>query len=288
MARRMKSGVVLGTVLGALCAFLLTAVAHGAVAEERYRDEFHQTYPLAANGVVSLENINGGVKITGWDRNEVKLDAVKTADQQAKLAKIEIQVDSKPDAIHVKTHYADCEDRGCNNPGSVEYTLMVPRGARVDQIRLVNGALDIDQITGEVHGASVNGRVNGTNLAGRVHLSTVNGGVTAVFTPERMKSTEPVDLSSVNGGVELTIPSDSSAELSARTVNGGIRTDFSLPVSRPRYGPGARLEGKLANGGPRFELKTVNGGVAIHHAADGKPLSTGTSLLPADRSRMMD
>jgi Toastrack DUF4097 len=286
MVNRGKHGVLVGAILGALCALLLTAVAHGADSDERFREEFHQTYPLAATGRVELGNINGDVKITGWDRNEVKLDAVKSADAQEKLAGIEIKVDASAESIRIKTHYPKCEDHGCNNPGSVEYTLMVPRGARLDQIKLVNGNLDLDQINGEVDGASVNGRVEGRNLAGRIDLSTVNGEVSAVLGPERMKSTEPVKLHSVNGRVEATLPSDANAELTAHTVNGSIRTDFELPVERPRYGPGSRLEGRLGNGGVRFDLSTVNGSIRVNRANDGRPRSSATSLLPADRSRM--
>ncbi len=285
MSRESKTTAV-GAILGALCALLLTAAAHGAVLDERFRDEFHQTYPLAAAGRLSLENINGNVKITGWDRNEVKLDAVKTADAKEKLPRIQIQVDAQPDSIHIKTKYQDCEDHGCNNPGSVEYTLMVPRGARLDRIGLVNGDLVVDQINGEVRATSVNGRVTGTSLGGRTDLSTVNGEVGATLTAARLKSTEPVRVHSVNGRVEVTIPSDSSVEIAAHTLNGNISNDFDLPVSRPRYGPGSRMEGRLADGGAKLELKTVNGSIAIHHAADGRPLSKATSLLPPDRDRM--
>jgi len=285
MTREHKLTAV-GAILGGICALLLTAVAHGAVPDERFREEFHQTYPLAATGRVSLENINGDVKITGWDRNEVKLDAVKSADEKEKLAKIEIRVDAQPDSIHIRTKYVDCENHGCNNPGSVEYTLMVPRGARLDAVKLINGTLNLDQISGEVNASSINGRVNGTNLGGRIELSTINGEVNATLTPARVKSVAPVSLHSVNGRVEVTIPSDSSAELSAHTVNGSIRNDFDLPVSHPRYGPGSRMEGRLADGGTKFELRTVNGSIAIRHAADGRPLSKATSLLPSDRSRM--
>ncbi len=283
MSNRSKSGVVVGSILGVLCALVLSAVAHGAVRDERFREEFHKTYPLAATGRVELANINGDVKITGWDRNEVKIDAVKSADAQEKLAGIEIRVDASADSLRVETKYPKCGDHGCNNPGSVEYSLMVPRGARLDAAKLINGNLDLDQISGEVHGTSINGRVNGKNLAGRIDLSTVNGQVNAVVSPERIKSAEPVKLHSVNGTIEATIPSDSQAELYAHTLNGSIRTDFDLPVNHPRYGPGSRLEGRLGDGGVRFDLSTVNGSIAVRHASDGKPLSKGTSLLPADR-----
>ncbi|HYE65584.1 MAG TPA: hypothetical protein VD966_08375 [Pyrinomonadaceae bacterium] len=46
---------------------------------DEVREEFHQTYPLTPDGRISLENMNGSVRITAWDRQEVKVDAVKRA-----------------------------------------------------------------------------------------------------------------------------------------------------------------------------------------------------------------
>ncbi len=50
----------------------------GALAQTRpeLTEEFHQSYPLTAGGRVSLSNLNGKVRVTAWDRNEVRVDAV--------------------------------------------------------------------------------------------------------------------------------------------------------------------------------------------------------------------
>jgi hypothetical protein len=42
-----------------------------------FTEEFHQTYALTPDGRVELDNINGDVHISTWDRSEVKVDAVK-------------------------------------------------------------------------------------------------------------------------------------------------------------------------------------------------------------------
>ena len=129
------TGVILGTLMAlALNATLAHASDDGAVVKE----EFHQTYPLAANGRVALENINGAVHITAWDRNEVKVDAVKRAHDEERLKDMEIRVNASSSSISIETHYRD-RDQDWNedhrNPGSVEYTLTVPRKARLDEHR---------------------------------------------------------------------------------------------------------------------------------------------------------
>ena len=44
-----------------------------------------------------------------------------------------------------------------------------------------------------------------------------------------------VELNSVNGSLDLTIPSDSNAEVEASTVSGNINNDFGLHVNNHRF-----------------------------------------------------
>jgi DUF4097 and DUF4098 domain-containing protein YvlB len=274
--------------LGLLVSFGLLMTAASGVrtqSNEQLTEEFHQTYPLSADGRVSLENINGSVRISAWDRNEVKVDAVKRAYTQERLTEAKIEVTANAASIHIKTDYPDrnlnftSDEYGRrNNPALVEYTLTVPRGARLDSIELINGGLEITGVAGDVRASSINGRVTARGLIGEARLSTINGRLDAVF--DRLDQAKPISLSSVNGSVSLTLPSDSSAELKANTVHGGISNDFGLPVRRGKY-VGRDLAGRLGQGGTRVKLSNVNGSINITHAADGRPLSPATNLLPA-------
>ncbi len=237
-------------------ALLLLAVALPAAASP-YREEFHKTYPVSANVAVSLNNINGSVQITAWDRNEVQLDAVKTADSEEKLKEAEIRVNASDSSVRIETHYPEHTN---NNPASVEYQLHVPRNARLDKIDLVNGTLDIDGVKGEVRGASVNGSVTAHGLAGDTDLSTVNGSISGELLDS--SNARHVKLSSVNGHVELAMPKDSNVHLSANTVSGSISSDFGLPIHKGWVG--SDLDTTLGSGGTRIELSNVNGSIKIH------------------------
>jgi DUF4097 and DUF4098 domain-containing protein YvlB len=264
-------------------AVILTSASSAMLQQtELLRDEFHQTYPFSPQGRVSLNNINGAVRVTTWDRNEVKVDAVKSAYRRDRLDEAKIIVRADVNAIHVETTYPQrtqtfSNDEGrYNNPAKVDYTLTVPRTARIDSIELINGDLDISGITGDVKASSINGRVSAHELAGEVRLSTINGRLEAMFS--RLDETKAISLGSVNGPVALTIPSDSNAEIKADTVHGGISNDFGLPVRRGDY-VGRDLAGQLGQGGARIKLGNVNGSITIKHAADGRPLSRVTNLL---------
>jgi hypothetical protein len=274
----------LGAGLGTICALLVLALgAHASEHRGALSEEFHHSYPLTADGRVELDNINGPVHISSWDRNEVKVDAIKSADTKERLEEAQIEIDAGADYVSIRTRYPHHDQTwnwgSRNNPASVEYTLTVPRAARLDEIKLINGSLDIADVSGEVRASCINGRLEARNLAGRSHLSTINGRLDANYA---QLPGSPVELNSVNGSVELTIPSDSKAEIEASTISGGIDNDFGLHVNHHRF-VGHDLRGELAGGGTRIELRNVNGRIEVHHAQDGRALSPVKDLSHRDR-----
>jgi DUF4097 and DUF4098 domain-containing protein YvlB len=264
----------LGAALGAVCAlFVLALSAHASDHRGALTEEFHQTYAISSDGRIELDNINGPVHISSWERNEVKVDAVKYADTKERLDEAKIEIDSGKDYLSIRTKYPDHNNNwnwgSHNNPASVEYTLTVPRTASLDEIKLINGALDLTGISGEVRASCINGRLEAHDLSGRAKLSTINGRLDARFA---QLSGQDVDLNSVNGSLELTIPSDSNAEVDASTVSGGISNDFGLRVNDHRF-VGHDLRGELGKGGSHIRLSDVNGRIEIRHAQDGRAMS---------------
>jgi DUF4097 and DUF4098 domain-containing protein YvlB len=271
-----------------LAALAMTAADSGraqTATRAELTEEFHQTYPLSAKGRVALSNINGSVKISAWDRNEVKVDAVKRARTPERLREAHINVDANSGSIEIETEYpeyrwTDRDTERHENPASVEYTLTVPRGARIEEVNLVNGGLDIEGLGGPVHASSVNGRVTARNLSGPVNLSVVNGRLEATL--DGLNGAGSINLSAVNGPLVATIPSDSNATLHADTVHGSISNDFNLPVRVGEY-VGRELAGRLGQGGTRVSLSNVNGSIQIKRASDGRSPAAVTNLLSETR-----
>lgn len=255
-------------------------------AERRMMDEtekFEKTYPLNANGRVNISNINGSITITAWDRNEVKLEYTKIADARDRLADVEVKIDSKPEYLKIETDYGNWNgkygnDRWRNNGKlDVDFKLMVPRGAVLNEIETVNGSVLVSNFVNITRVSAVNGTVNATNIRGTAKLSTVNGEVTADF--DRLASGSNISLDTVNGRVRLTIPSDSNATVKADSLNGSISNDFGLPVRKGKY-IGRDLFGRLGNGEVQIKLSSVNGGLAILRKGDGRNQSPAVNLLP--------
>ena len=250
-----------------------------SVADETER--FEQTYPLTPNGRVSVSNVNGSITVNAWDRNEGKLVAVKTADSKERLADVEIKVDAKPDYLCVETNYDNWKNHGNgerwrNGKLQVDYELSVPRGAVLNEIETVNGSVTVADFSNSTKISAVNGNVKATNLRGKADLSTVNGEVFANF--DQLENSSRINLETVNGRVNLSIPSDSNATLRADSVNGNISNEFGLPIRKGKY-VGRDLYGRLGSGGVQVKLSSVNGPLAIGRNKDGKAASPATNLL---------
>jgi DUF4097 and DUF4098 domain-containing protein YvlB len=247
-----KTSLIWAISMGAMIVFALTLTANAQVTED-----FHQTVSLSSTGRVSLENVNGNVTITGWERNEVQIDAVKKANSQEKLNEARIEVEGSGDHVAIRTRYP--EGRNNNNPASVHYELHVPRTARLDNISLVNGSLTVSQVSGDIKASLVNGKTTVHDLSGRAEISAVNGAINAYY--QSLSNVSEIRLKSVNGAINLGLGPSPNADVSVSTVNGGITTDFPLQVQGKFMG--RHLDGKLGNGGTRIEISNVNGSVRI-------------------------
>ncbi len=243
-------------------------------------ERFEQTYPLNANGKVSVSNVNGSITVEAWDRNEVKLEVTKISDNKESLADVEIKIDAKAEYFNAETDYNNWNGQknwGQNRRLEVQFRLTVPRTAFLDEIETVNGSVTVSNFTNYTKISAVNGSVKATNLRGTAKLSTVNGETIADF--EQLRSTDKINLSTVNGTVNLTVPSDINATVKADTVNGSIKNDFGLPVRKGKY-VGKDLYGKIGSGETEIKLNSVNGGLAIMRKADGRNPNPVINLLP--------
>jgi len=248
-------------------------------------ERIEKTFPLNANGRVSVSNVNGSVTVIASERNEVKLVAIKHADTKEHLADVDIKIDARPDYFSVETDYG--QDRGWktdsdrhwrnNNNVTVDYELTVPRGAMLNEIETVNGSVTVNDFSNLVKVSAVNGTVRAGNLRGMADLSTVNGEVFADF--DKLAAGSKIALETVNGRVTLTIPSDSSADVKAESLNGSITNDFGLENRKGKY-VGNSLHGRLGSGEVPIKLESVNGQLAVKRKNDGRPLSPATNLLP--------
>ncbi|MGB7207427.1 MAG: DUF4097 family beta strand repeat-containing protein [Pyrinomonadaceae bacterium] len=244
-------------------------------------EKFEQSYPISPNGRVSVSNVNGSIVVEAWDKNEVRLEATKIADSKEALADVEIKVDSRADSFSVEADYGSWKrgEKNWKNRGKLEvqFRLSVPRTVVLDEVETVNGSVTVSNFTNTTKISAVNGNVTASNLRGTANLSTVNGEVVADF--DRLETGSRISLETVNGRVNLVIPSDANATLKAESLNGNITNDFGLPVRKGKY-VGRDLYGRVGTGEVQIKLESVNGPLSVTRKNDGKSTNPATNLLP--------
>ncbi len=243
----------------ALLALSLSMIVASAETKEEYR----KSVPLEYDGQVSIGNINGSIEVSGWDREEVSVVAIKKGKTPEIVEGIEIIIESDINSFVLKTKLPKLRSwffGSSSEKGNVAYKIKVPYGASLQKISSVNGAISIEELEGNVSASTVNGSLKVYELVGDVDLSAVNGSVRASYS-EAPKS-DSIHMKVVNGSVTLEIPNDTNAYFTANTVNGGIRSDIDIPVTKS-FPIGAHLKGQQGEGGPKISLKSVNGRISI-------------------------
>jgi Toastrack DUF4097 len=148
---------------------------------------------------LNVFNFGGGVHVTTWPRDEVRIQADHTA-----LTKIEIQRKGPVLLVASRARQVPARD--------VYYDIQVPHWIHVN-IDGINNDVSVDGVDGEVLVETVRGGVNVKGGKGLISLRSLEGAVRVEGARGRVQA------SSVNDGVVVI---DVVGEVVANTVNGNI------------------------------------------------------------------
>lgn len=247
----------------------LTFFAAASVAsagDYRETEVIERTIPLSAGGMLTLENLNGGIEVRSWGREEIQLIATKKANADSReealerLSRTEIVIDQSSGRVDIRTEYPRRGMwRGKRGSASVQYELTVPDVVDLE-LSTTNGGIRVEDVDGRHEISSTNGGLKLLGLRGSVNASTTNGGIQAELF--EYNGEDDLKISTTNGSIRLSVPSNVRARVRARTTNGRIKSDFSLPMDRRRRSVDADING----GGALIRLTTTNGSISLLEA----------------------
>ena len=260
----------------AVAAAALVAVASPASAQRddydngpyHYDSTFTSKNQIASGGTIRVQNLNGSIDVDASSDGSTTVTAMKKW-RRGDPADVRIVVEPGKEGVTVCALWGD--ERDCNdhashsyhgnrhNDVSVRFTVHVAKGVKV-ALNTVNGSVDVRGATAAVDAETVNGRVEVATQGGPVNVRTVNGSVHATI-EHLINSAEPLELSTVNGSVQLDAPGDLNADVDAETTNGGIESDFPLTINKGLIGK--HIHGTIGQGGRQVELHTTNGSVRL-------------------------
>ncbi len=266
-------------ILIAMFSFGLISASCGAgkIVEE---EVVERTVEFALGGRLTIVNVNGDISVNSWDRNEVKMKAVKRARAESEeaarslLEMTTVLFDRTGLGIDIRTDAP--KKPGRNRNVSVAYTVTVPKEIDLE-LKTINGTIEVKDISGAVDAKTTNGRIGLEGITGSIQAGTANGkiGLLEVLGPINAKTTNgsirvavggsgeqqhEVRAATTNGGIEVTLPKGLNANLKASTVNGKIKTDFPVTVKGLIS---KSVDGVINGGGELIHLKTVNGSIRL-------------------------
>lgn len=251
--------------VGSLCAAVLAA---GGVAgqmecedeDRRDRDRVCevQEFTLGVQSRLVVDGgRNGGVRVSGWDRNEVVVRARVWAEARSSARALELQEEITVITEGGRIH-AEGPRQSRRETWGVSFEVFTPAATDLD-LSANNGGISIESVRGDIDFETRNGGVSLTALAGDVRGRTQNGGVRVSLEGPGWDG-EALDVETQNGGVTIMVPEGYDAELETGTVNGGISLDFPVRI-QGRIG--RRIETTLGDGGSLVRVMTTNGGVRV-------------------------
>jgi len=214
-----------------------------------YRAEGAKSFSGAATSdrmYVEVNNFNGAIRVSTWDRPEYGIDLAIRARTQENLD--ELKIDFREDMVQGELRLVLGYDIPplAHSRYAIEVEVHVPEAAVIDlNLGSSNGEIRVSGVSGEdLRLATSNGRLvlDGVR-AEEIRGETSNGRIEG-----ELEAGEAV-LSTSNGKIEIVLPCTSSGEYDLRTSNG----DIAIRVS-PSEGVGYDLDLSTSNGGVGIDL----------------------------------
>ncbi len=274
------------------------------LASATYQDT-DTTVAVRAGSRLNLDNFDGAVTITTWNRSSVRVQGSHDDDTR-------VDVDVSGTGVRVR-------GRSRYGPPEVEYRITVPADMSLEinthsgdvgidgtrgevQVQTVEGKITVNGGTGRISLSSVEGEVLLENSSGRINISAVDGSVTvrnsrgdlqisAVDGAVLLQDIDAtsVDASTVDGGIEFSgsfqstgryrlsshdgdvtvrVPSIDAA-VSVSTYEGDFESDFPVTITGTTRNR-KRLDFTLGRGSARLELESFDGSVRLRKGSGRK------------------
>ncbi len=219
-----------------------------------------ESVPVAGLSRIRIDAVNGEIVITGKPgATSVTVTAelqvgsnVSRLDAETGLNQLGVLVADVSDEIFVQTLQPNTMD---GRQYVVNYNIIVPSHLAVD-VTQVNGHVTVLDIESSLIVEVVNGNVYLSDIFGVATVRVDDGSIDGTVT---LSPGGEIMLSTVNGDIDLRIPTSTSAELTALAGFGGITWDNLDLLSAVHTN--ASLTGTLGDGTGLIVLDTRNGNI---------------------------
>jgi Putative adhesin len=231
---------------------------------------------------VKVSMVNGGITVKGYEGKEVVVEArVRNREnsrneggpKRLAISTTGLSVEEENNEVNINTE---------SYMHTIDVTVSVPVHTSL-KLRAVNdGDIVVTGVDGELDVDDINGAVTLNNVSGSVVAHALNGHVHATLT--RVEPQKAMAFSSLNGDIDVTFPADLKANVSIRSDQGDVFSDFDVqlqatapqPVVEDSRGHGGKyrvkidrtVHGTINGGGPEIQFRNFQGKIYIRKAGN--------------------
>jgi hypothetical protein len=276
-------------------AITLIACSKSVAQKPDFKEHISKEFAVKPNDVLALYNVQGSVKVEGYNGNKVLIEVDKTIsaknEKDLEIGKNEFKLNMNQQndslIVHIKEPFDSRPKRNnnrLNNEGRIDYnyhldfTIKVPKSMNLTISTVNDGDINIANIDGPIKARNVNGKIILENVKAAYDVHTINGEVKINFLtlpPDNAK------FYTLNGKMTVILPNNFSADCSFKSFNGEFYTDFEntekLPhkITKTIDEHNGKTTQKLSkteivrfgSGGKNVSFETFNGNIYIKKAS---------------------
>lgn len=271
-------------------AIVLISCGKSVAQKPDFKEHITKEFTVKPNDVLAIYNIQGSIKVEGYEGNKVLIEIDKTisakTQEQLEIGKNEFKLNMEQQndslIVYIKEPYDSRpnrnrnwgNDRKINYNYHLDYTVKVPKSMNLTISTINDGDINIANIDGPIKANNINGKIILKDIKAAYDVHTINGEVVMNFLalpPDNAK------FYTLNGKMTVTLPSNFSADCSFKSFNGEFFTDFEntekLPhkITKTSEEHNGKTTHKLnktdivrfGSGGKNLSFETFNGNIYI-------------------------
>ena len=243
---------------------------------------FALSYSYAQDFKMNASNKNGKLDITvhdcdlqvvGYDGSEILIMAkgYKKPPERANGLKplYNSAVDNTGIGLSVQENSGNITIQKASRD-DMDYTIKIPSTMHlsINETNWHGDDFTIENISGEIEVNAKSSDIKMKGVSGPVVANTTNGDIDIVY--KSLNQEKPNAIKSINGHVDITLPSNAKSSVKLRAMNGEIFTNFDIAMKTAEdnmnvYG-GGKIEGAINGGGVEIQLDTINDNIYLRKA----------------------
>ena len=224
--------------------------------------------------------LNGGITVKGYEGKDSMVEARVRAPQSSRAEGGMKRVPITTTGLSVEEENNQVQVSADSMQRPIDLEISVPRRTSLHLSSVNDGNIHVSDVEGEFDINNVNGEVTLLNVAGSVVAHALNGDLKVTFTS--VDPQKAMSFSSLNGTIDVTFPADVKANVSFRSDNGEVLSDFDVQLQttspqqivedgRKKGGTyrvkiDKTVNGKINGGGPEIQFKNFNGDIFVRKA----------------------